>query len=114
MSVRVKEDIFYLINLLQITLKYTKFIQVNNKEVLDVCFSPVVLFWTLFGFIVEFYKEREHLVALVVILFCPLPSVSGSGRPAAGRGDAAGLQHVLHAAAAKHRYSEEEAQHQKI
>lgn len=40
--------------------------------------------------------------------------MTGSGRPAAGCSDAAGLQHVLHAAAAQHGHSQEEAQHQTI
>lgn len=39
---------------------------------------------------------------------------TGSGRPATGRSDAAGLRHVLHAAAAQYRHSQEEAQHQTI
>lgn len=39
---------------------------------------------------------------------------TGSGRPATGRSDAAGLRHVLHAAAAQYRHTQEEAQHQTI
>ena len=39
---------------------------------------------------------------------------TGPGRPAAGCSDAAGLQHVLHAATAQNGHSQEEAQHQTI
>lgn len=39
---------------------------------------------------------------------------TGSGRPAAGRRHAAGLRHVLHAAAAQLGHSQEEAQHPQI
>lgn len=61
-----------------------------------------------------------HFENFCFSVFCvlrwPLPSSvrTGSGRPAAGCSDAAGLQHVLHAAPAQHGHSQEEAQHQAI
>lgn len=58
-------------------------------------------------------------VVVMILVTSPVSDFSvsmqtGSGRPATGRSDAAGLRHVLHATAAQYRHSQEEAQHQTI